>query len=196
MMLRLVVFDLDYTIWQPEMYQLWGKPKLVPIESKKGLSPSIFQEARTKEDGYILIDPKQGSPIRVFPGANNALVEINRLRRQGHDIRSAVASKTDEPSWARICMDHLVVGTGNDETTLAECFEDRVEIGYGSKSGHLQRLQKQTGVPWNEMCFFDNEWGNIRDVLRSCPGVKCIYTPDGMTQKAWEEAKAHFGISL
>ena len=26
--LRLAVFDLDYTIWQPEMYQIHGPPQL------------------------------------------------------------------------------------------------------------------------------------------------------------------------
>ena len=68
MILRLAVFDLDYTVWQPEMYQLWGKPKLVPTESTRQLSPIILQEAKTKVNGHILIDP-QGSPMRVFSGA-------------------------------------------------------------------------------------------------------------------------------
>ena len=29
--------------------------------------------------------------------------------QEGRDIRAAVASKTDEPQWARICLDHLVL---------------------------------------------------------------------------------------
>ena len=158
-----------------------------------------------------------------FMRRNHALLQINHLQSQGYEVRAAVASRTDEPAWAKICMDHLVVadenGHGGEEeeittstttsmppmtttrtttttTTLADCFEDRIEISYGSKVGHLQRLRQKTGVAWNEMCFFDNEFGNIRDVSRSCPDVKCIYTPDGMTHAAWEEAKAHFGISL
>ena len=70
--LRLAVFDLDYTIWQPEMYQLYGAPKLTEIDSqqhnKRRLSPEVLEEARTMKEGYILTD-RSHSPIRVFPGA-------------------------------------------------------------------------------------------------------------------------------
>ena len=68
--LRLAVFDLDYTIWQPEMYQLYSCPKLTPIDSKynKRLSSNVLREARTNKDGQILTD-RNNSPIRVFPGA-------------------------------------------------------------------------------------------------------------------------------
>jgi hypothetical protein len=66
--LRLAVFDLDYTIWQPEMYQLYGRPKLVPTPSN--LSSNLVKETRTKHDGMILVDSKRtNTPMRVFPGA-------------------------------------------------------------------------------------------------------------------------------
>ena len=67
--LKLVVFDLDYTIWQPEMYQLYGAPRLRPIDAFVGsLSPDLLQEATTIQEGYILTD-QENSPMRVFPGA-------------------------------------------------------------------------------------------------------------------------------
>lgn len=66
--MRLAVFDLDYTIWQPEMCDLHGKPKLVPIP--KDFSSSMRHETRTKVDGMILVDSEQPSiPMRVFPEA-------------------------------------------------------------------------------------------------------------------------------
>lgn len=120
-----------------------------------------------------------------------ALAEINRMREEGHDIYAAVASRTDEPSWARICMKHLIL---EDGTTLQECFGTRVEIAGESKAKHLERLRRQTGVEFEEMAFFDNERWNIQDVSRKLPGVKCVYTPNGMTRKAWEDTLAKFGL--
>jgi hypothetical protein len=62
----LAVFDLDYTVWQPEMYQLYGKPHYVP--APKDMSPSELKEAKTVKEGMILKD-MGGSPMRVFHGA-------------------------------------------------------------------------------------------------------------------------------
>ena len=66
--MRVAVFALDYTIWQPEMYQLWGPPKLVPVQKKHKLSEAVLLEARTNQEGHVLMD-RDGSPIRVFRGA-------------------------------------------------------------------------------------------------------------------------------
>lgn len=115
------------------------------------------------------------------------------MQKEGHDIKAAVASRTDEPKWARICLSHLVVSDG---TTIKDCFNHHlIEISSGSKARHLERLHRKTGIPFEEMCFFDNEQWNILDVSRSLPDVKCIYTPDGMTRQAWKQAKAEFGLS-
>jgi len=68
--MRLAIFDLDYTVWQPEMYQLHGPPRLTPIEPKhsKKLPPAALKEMRTKEEGMILVDGHH-TPMRVFDGA-------------------------------------------------------------------------------------------------------------------------------
>lgn len=71
-MMRLAIFDLDYTIWQPEMYQLYGKPRLTPLEKNNRatrMSPLELRESRTIKEGHILTDGDRGSPIRVFEGA-------------------------------------------------------------------------------------------------------------------------------
>ena len=121
-----------------------------------------------------------------------ALADIHRLQQEeGVDIRAAVASKTDEPDWARYCMQYLVVN--KEGTTLQQCFGNLVEISYDNKKYHLQRLHKKTGIPYEQMVFFDNEYGNIRSV--SSLGVKCIYTPNGMQEEHWKEAKQYFNLN-
>jgi hypothetical protein len=64
--LELAVFDLDYTVWQPEMCQLCSEPEIT--EPSKNMSAQIRREAKTTKDGMMLVD-KNGSPMRVFPGA-------------------------------------------------------------------------------------------------------------------------------
>lgn len=89
-------------------------------------------------------------------------------------------------------MEHLVI---EDGTILKDCFEERlVEISGGSKTGHLTRLQRKSGVSYEEMAFFDNEHWNIKDVSHGLPGVECFYTPNGMTKEVWDQAKRKFGL--
>lgn len=171
------------------MYQLCGTPKLVEASSKPRLSAKVIKEAQTTTKGMILMS--RGDPIRMFKGANVALTEINRMQADGIDIQAAVASKTDVPEWATVCMRQMAL---DDGSSLASCFENRVEISYGSKVGHITRLHKKTGIPFSKMAFFDNEYGNIRSVSKALPEVKCYYTPNGMTVEAWTKAKTDFGI--
>ena len=108
------------------------------------------------------------------------------MKKDGIDIQAAVASRTDEPKWARICMGYLVV---HDESTLQSCFS-HVEISYSDKQTHFKNLHKKTGIPYESMAFFDNEYWNITSVARL--GVRCFYTPDGMKRKDWEDALKQF----
>ena len=64
--MRLAVFDLDYTIWKPEMYQLYGPPKLTP--APQNLSEKLQTLMRTTQSGMILTD-RNGSQMQLFDGA-------------------------------------------------------------------------------------------------------------------------------
>jgi hypothetical protein len=69
---------------------------------------------------------------------------------------------------------------------------DLIQISFNNKTHHFRRLHQLTGIPYEEMVFFDNEYWNIESVSKL--GVKCIYTPDGMMKHHWDEAKQTFGI--
>ncbi|GKY91946.1 hypothetical protein MPSEU_000166200 [Mayamaea pseudoterrestris] len=190
MTLRLVIFDLDHTIWRPEMCDLTAAPQLKPAPSN--LSPTALKEGRTIKEGHFLMIGEDAC-MQVFEGASIALSEINRWKREGRNIQAAAASKSDVPNWARICLDYLVV---DDGTVLAECFPDElVELYKANKEEHLQRLQEKTGVAYSDMAFFDDErHKNIVRIENELPHVKTYYVPHGMTREAWEEAKTEFGM--
>lgn len=128
-----------------------------------------------------------------FPASSYALSDINRMKARGYDIQAAISSRTDEPSWARICLNHLVIADG---TVLKDCFPERLrEISKEDKTKHIQRLHSKTGIAYEEICFFDNERWNIQQVSKQLPLVKCFYTPQGMTREAWDKAKVMFDLT-
>ena len=195
--MQLVVFDLDYTIWQPEMYQIDGPPKLISVDEfqgkqkRKSRAPprSLPFGATTIHQNKIATD-RRGIPITVFDGASHALSEINRMKKEDWPLQAAISSRTDEPGWAFQLMKWLVASDG---TPLSKCFDENlIEISYMDKSKHFESLNRKTGIPFEQMVFFDNEYWNIQSVCSL--GVKCYHTPDGMTKEAWVQALEDFGM--
>ena len=198
MFLQLAVFDLDFTIWQPEMYQIYGPPKLTALKSletkkKRKRKNDCASELQLKgfyettQKGMIVTDAKK-NPITVFHGASYALSEINRLNKERIDeggiIQTAIASCTDKPTWARSCMKWLII---EDGSSLQSCFHPSlIEIQKGDKTKHFESLFRKTGIPYENMCFFDDLEFNIASVAEL--GVKCIHTPKGMTPNDWDSA--------
>ncbi|KAI9027785.1 magnesium-dependent phosphatase-1 [Hyaloraphidium curvatum] len=170
---RLVVFDLDGLLWSPEIYELWGS----------GGSP-------------FRLDPKSldctdrsGTHVRLIGHSRAALLQLSRLRP---DVLVGISSKTDEPSWARECLATMEVEKG---VKVADVLEPKaVVLSKRSKTEHFQHMRETLGIPFSEMIFFDNEYGNIRAV--SPLGVHCFYCPEGLTKKHWEKALADYAAKM
>lgn len=97
------------------------------------------------------------------------------------DAVVAVASCTDEPSWADECLSKFVVN--EDGVTLKDIVTVE-EIHKGSKSGHLKNISNQTGIALEDMMFFDNERGNCETVAKL--GVTVVFCPKGVTKADWD----------
>ncbi|XP_037772026.1 magnesium-dependent phosphatase 1 isoform X2 [Chelonia mydas] len=119
-----------------------------------------FQRGRA---GSVL--DARGRPVRLYP---EVLAVLERL--QGLGVPMAAASRTGETRGATQLL----------ELFGLHSFLHRVEIYPGGKSAHFHRLQQDTGVPFAQMLFFDDEERNIRDVSKL--GVTCVLVPNGMTQ--------------
>lgn len=162
---RLFVFDLDGTLWRPEMYELDGG--------------SPFRPAG---DGSGEVVDSQGTQVRLLGVSRTVLAELGRSEV---DI-VAIASRTDEPSWAREVMDKTEVSPGQ---SMRSCF-DHEEIYKGTKFNHLTRLHQKTKIPFEDIIFYDNEYQNVHTVKRL--GVTSVFTPDGLTDEVWRQSLLDF----
>jgi len=167
---KVVVFDLDGCVWDPEMYQLWGS----------GGAPF-----KVSTDGNL--SDRSGTVVHLLGDVKNIMRELKSDTKWSDSI-VAVASSCDEPDWARECIKKFPLG---DNMTLSDVFDkNNIEIYKMSKNNHLNAISKQTGVDLKDMIFFDNQYGNCQTVAGV--GVTSVYVPQGVTRKAFEEALAKF----
>lgn len=147
-----------------------------------------------------------GDVIRIFPGALTALQEFAEGKYEG--MRLAVASSADTPlaeKIGRAAMEMLEVLPGvTMKEVLLRGFEDldgmNLQIGRqpplsSDKSRtHFPILQEATGVPYNQMLFFDDSaWSDhCAMVERGCPGVVTQRTPRGMQVTEWRNGLRKF----
>jgi len=167
---KVVVFDLDGCVWDPEMYELWGS----------GGAPF-----KVRPDGNL--SDRSGTKVYLLGDVKNIMKELKTDAKWSDSI-VAVASSCDEPSWAKECIQKFPIG---DNMTLSDVFDqDNIEIYKRSKNHHLKAIAQQTGVDLKDMIFFDNQYGNCQTVAGV--GVTSVYVPQGVTRKAFEEGLAKF----
>jgi magnesium-dependent phosphatase 1 len=168
---KLVAFDLDGTIWTPDMYELWG-----------GGAPFTIQSHDTLLDS-------SGSKVKLLGESAKILHELK------HDFPSIITtwvSCTDEPSWAAECLLKFKTHSGEP---IGDCINGPPQIFKSDKQEHFKRLKKVfPDIPYEDMVFFDNEMGNIRSVSRL--SVVCMYCPDGMTRNIYNEGLALYRNKL
>ena len=163
---KVVVFDLDGCLWDPEMYML----------SWRGGAPF-------EPDGDAMLS-QSGERVVLLGAARDILRQL-RTTDDWSATKVAISSRTDEPAWAAELLDKFRV----DDMALGSCFDAR-EITKESKSSHFRRLKEKYSCDYEDMLFFDNEYGNCREI--SSLGVTVAFSPDGVTGDVWAEAVAAF----
>lgn len=129
-----VVWDLDGTLWSPEMYQLrTGAP----------FAPATHDHAVVSSGGEV---------VQLL---GDAAELVRRQREAGATL--AIASTCDEPDWARECLALLRV---DDEPLEAHFHPDAREIYYApTKRVHFQAIAKKLRVPFADMVRVAHGWG-------------------------------------
>jgi magnesium-dependent phosphatase 1 len=198
----MIVFDLDDCLWSPEMYTLHAAPS---VPEMGDLSPS--SGGTTKDSsmrGVVgMRVPPSGPTVRLFAGARRVLYELATDPKY-RGIILAAASSSEEPSYSRACLDGIEVLPG---LPMAKMFRYR-QIGRTGeltpdKRTHFRLLQRESGVPYEEMLFFDDcNWGDHCGTVARAFGVTGQRTPSGLQyseflegldkyRKAAEQRAAH-----
>lgn len=136
---KLIVFDLDYTLWP-----FWVDTHVTPP-----LKPNTHHSAAT--DRY-------GEDFGFYRDVPSILQLLPRIQ-----IKLAVASRTSAPSVARDLLKllHLPADRDGEKPRKAvDAFDGGMEIYPGSKIKHMELIHKRTGVAYEDILFFDDESRN------------------------------------
>lgn len=161
---KLFVFDLDYTLWP-----FW-------------VDTHVSAPVKTRDNNSRCVD-RWGESFAFYP-AVSSILHACRIR----DIPLALASRTHAPDLARDMLKALhIIPTFSDNPAAdtrsirALDYFDYIQIFPGNKTLHFTRIQQASGVPYDEMIFFDDEARN-RNVQTEM-GVTFCLVRDGMTKE-------------
>ena len=150
----MIVFDVDYTLW----------PYWVDTHTRPPYSSS----------GGKVIDGSRET-IRLFPETEIVLSSL----RQVPELQIAYASRTGQPKWLEQLAKLLPIA-GYEGGSMWD-LPDYREIYPGSKLKHFRRLSEQSGIPCDQMLFFDDEPYSNMEVTQL--GVEFVDAEGGITEK-------------
>ncbi|MCJ1458267.1 hypothetical protein MMC28_008638 [Mycoblastus sanguinarius] len=158
---KLMVFDLDYTLW-PFWIDTHVSP---PLKAKDGGSKSV---------------DKYGESFAFYRDIPTVLHSAKTLPTP---ILLGTASRTMTPDLATILLKQLHIASPTplnpSGTKRAIEYFDYMQIFPGDKKQHFAKIQKASGLPYEEMLFFDDE---VRNRNVESLGVTMYLVRDGVTR--------------
>ncbi|KAF2025913.1 magnesium-dependent phosphatase-1 [Setomelanomma holmii] len=151
---KIIVFDLDYTLWP-----FWVDTHVTgPIKAV---------------EGGMKVKDRYGEGYGFYgdvPGILEAL--------KAKSILVGAASRTHAPDLGREMLKLLKVPSTSGSSRAIDYF-DHMQIYPGSKTMHFNRIQRDSGIEYDQMLFFDDESRN-KDV--EVLGVTMWLVRDGVTR--------------
>jgi hypothetical protein len=106
----------------------------------QGGGAPFSQEATTPNN---TLHDAAGRSVRLLADVALCWADCHERQERG-EVLVCVASRCDEPTWGRECLQKFVIKPGL--TMMDVVTEERCEIYGGSKKGHLRALHKKTGA--------------------------------------------------
>jgi len=155
----MIVFDLDNTLWTPELYQL----RTLQTRQRKR------QQGKNQDNPIV---PIAGKDVQLFEGIQTVIESIRESSDEWEGTKFAVASRTKSVAWA----EDLIKQFGLDD------FFQYMEIFPGDKRKHFRNLHESSGISYDQMLFFDDnrdgKYGNCVPVSEM--GVLSVHCPGGI----------------
>jgi len=202
---RVIVFDLDYTLW-PLYVDCSVTP---PFRKDRYVKWKINQEfqkcAPNYAIGFSILVHNGWCLVNLTPMSHELFWHVVILSRNGEVVdrhHKSVEHYKDVPAVLEDLYSsgfQLAVASRTGEVEGAneliklfgwEKYFAVKEIYPGCKIEHFTKIHEKTGVPFKDMLFFDDEPRNISD-LRS-KGVTCMLVTNGVTKKVVKEGLAKF----
>lgn len=151
---KIVVFDLDYTLWP-----FWVDTHVTgPLKAVEG--------GQKVKDRY-------GEGYGFYNDVGGVL---EALKSKG--ILIGAASRTHAPDLGREMLKLLKISSASGGSSRAIDYFSHLQIYPGNKTTHFSRIQRDTGIEYEDMLFFDDESRNKNvEVL----GVTMWLIRDGVT---------------
>ncbi|KAI4258697.1 MAG: hypothetical protein LQ352_001123 [Teloschistes flavicans] len=161
---KIIAFDLDYTLWP-----FWVDTHVTPPLKAK--------------DNNTRSTDRWGESFTFYPDVPSILLSA---KSTSPPITLATASRTSAPDIATSLLKQLHLPPSSETASSSKAsgqraydIFDHMQIFPGDKKTHFARIQKASGVEYDEMLFFDDERRN-RNV--ESLGVVFWEVPSGVTR--------------
>ena len=174
---KMMVFDLDYTLWP-----FWVDTHVSsPLKAKEGGAKSVDRYASkiNLHSPNILTESKIDKVLRLgesFAFYREVPGVLHAAKSLPTPLLLGTASRTHAPDLANTLLKQLHVQPSNKRAI--EYF-DHMQVFPGDKKQHFSKIHKASGVPYEEMLFFDDE---VRNRNVESLGVVMCLVRDGVSR--------------
>ena len=149
-----------------------------------------FALPRGRPEAPSAWDPSAGgvragrSVVRLFGGVAPAFAALASHPRLAA-TKVGLASSTRQQHYADAVLRHMRLDPNDPGSTLGARVHFREIYPIHNKKAHFDKLRAASGLPFSSMLFFDDcNWSdNCGEVMRQCPGVVGLATPDGLSEE-------------
>ncbi|KAG6006681.1 hypothetical protein E4U21_006756 [Claviceps maximensis] len=151
---KLIVFDLDYTLW-PFWIDTHVSPPLKPSPTRTSATDKLGEDFAFYADVPWI--------LQLLPRAIGCDSSSPSSPSSNTPLKLGVASRTAAPQLARDLLKMLQLPPledGDKPRRAIDVFDGPMEIYPSSKIRHFEAIQKKTGIRFEDMLFFDDERRN------------------------------------